>query len=501
MRAGILVMAIGVAPVLAHRQAALDDGWRADLEQFAQSLVQSQLVPAIGLAVTQGDRVVYSQAFGLADASSGRRADERTAFYIASSTKALTATAVLALNARKVLDLDASVVRYLPALRGAKRLSPESVSLRDLLTMSHGLEGDGAVEFRTAYSGTFSPQLLLELLGEYRQTGPPRPFRYGNLGYNILGLVLDSRRPDGWKSIVRREVLEPLGMHETSARVSDFEPHAIALPHEYGADGRFRRIRLAKADDNMHAAGGHFATARDLARFVAAHASGGRLNGVQVFPREMVASAHDTQIAQDRRSGPFHRFGWGYGWDVSRYGGEHIVHRFGGFSGYRSHMSFMSDRGTGVVVLVNGSGVASSAADLMATYVYDRLSGLPDIEAAYKLRLSDLRALAEAQRYNLAQAATERQGRIARLPRPLHEYAGAYENGRFGRMEWRVVGTRLEARMGIAVSEAEVFDAGKNQVRIDVTGDTEVAQFAFVRDDGAARAVTYRGEIFQRVGR
>ena len=39
--------------------------------------------------VTQGDQVVYSRAFGLADAASGRRADEATAFYIASSTKAL----------------------------------------------------------------------------------------------------------------------------------------------------------------------------------------------------------------------------------------------------------------------------------------------------------------------------------------------------------------------------------------------------------------------------
>ena len=110
---------------------------------------------------------MYSRAFGFADAASGRRADEGTAFYIASSTKALTATAVLALSARKALDLNASLAHYLPALRGRGRLNADSVTLRDLLTMSHGIGEDGGpVAFRAAYSGEFSPDLLLDLLAD-----------------------------------------------------------------------------------------------------------------------------------------------------------------------------------------------------------------------------------------------------------------------------------------------------------------------------------------------
>lgn len=493
------ILAIALAPLPAHPQATLGGNWRDDVERFAQSLVEAQLVPSMGIAVTQGDWVVYSRAFGFADVASGRRADEGTAFYIASSTKALSATAVLALAARRELDLDASVAHYLPALRGRGRLNADSITLRDLLTMSHGIEDGGPVVLRTAYSGAFSPELLLELLAEYRQSGPPRQFRYGNLGYNILGLVLDSRQGDGWKDVVRREVLDPLGMRETSARVSDFEPHVIALPHDYSADGKFRRIRLGKADANMHAAGGHFATARDLARFVAAHASGGRLDGVQVFPREMIASAHRKQIEQNRRYGPFQRFGWGYGWDLGTYGNETIVSRFGAFSGYRSHMSFMPDRGTGVVVLVNGGGPASAAADVMATYIYDRLSDSPKLDAAYKLRVADLRALADASRYNLAKDLAEHRARMAPLPRPLQDYAGMYENARLGRMEWRVVGGELESRMGVAYSSAEVFDAQQNQLRVSFTGGWEVVEFAFPPGGGSARALQYRGETFEWV--
>ena len=88
--AGILALAL--APPLAHPQATPGGEWRDDVARFAQSLVHAQLVPGMGIAVTQGDRVVDSRAFGHADAASRRRADQRMAFYIASSTKALTAT-------------------------------------------------------------------------------------------------------------------------------------------------------------------------------------------------------------------------------------------------------------------------------------------------------------------------------------------------------------------------------------------------------------------------
>jgi len=493
------ILTIALAPLPAHSQATLGGEWRADVERFAQSLVDAQLVPGMGIAVTQDDRVVYSQGFGLADAASARRVDEATAFYIASSTKALTATAVLTLAARKELDLGASVANYLPALRGRGRLNADSITLRDLLTMSHGVEDGGPVGFRTAYSGVFSNELLMQLLAEYRQSGPVGQFRYANLGYNILGLVLDPLQRDGWKDAVKREVLDPLSMRETSARVSDFEPRVTALPHDYGANGTFSRIPLGKADANMHAAGGHFATPRDLARFVAAHASGGRVDGVRVFPPEVIASAHRKHIEQKRGTWPFDRVGWGYGWDLSTYGDETIVHRFGGFSGYRSHMSFMPGRRTGVVVLVNGSGPAATAADVMATFIYDRLNGRPNLDAGQKLRMVDLRARADAMKTSLANDIAERRTRIAPLPRPLQDYAGVYENARYGRMEWRSIGGALEVRMGVAYSPAEVFDAERNQLRVDVMGDGEVVEFAFATGGGAAQALRYRGEMFERV--
>ncbi|HUP00919.1 MAG TPA: serine hydrolase [Gemmatimonadota bacterium] len=487
----------------AHSQETAGGDWRADVEAFARRLVDAGLTPGMGIAVARGDSVAYVRGFGVADVESGRAVDEETAFYIASSTKALTGTAVALLAHRGELDLEAPVSRYIPAVAFEAPVDAESVTIEGLLTMTEGVEDGGPVVFRTAYTGDFTPDQLVELLAGYGPSESGHSFSYGNLPYNILGLVLDPDDGHGWKEVVRREVLDPLDMEDTSARTSDFEADEIALPHSIVPGEGWRPVALGKADANMHAAGGHFASARDLARFVAAHASGGLLDGERIFPAEAFRAAHEVQAEQDREFGPFHRFGWGYGWDLGTYEEKTIVHRFGSFPGYRSHMSFMPDHGIGVVVLVNGGGPASPAADLMATYIYDRLIGRSDLEEEYARRLADLEGRAAEGARELADHLAERRVRQSPLPHPLEAYAGTYENRELGRMEWRVAGESLEAEIGVARSIAEVFDAAEDQLRVELTGGGEVIDFEFPAGAGRgpASSLRYNDYEFVRVER
>jgi hypothetical protein len=274
----------------------------------------------------------------------------------------------------------------------------------------------------------------------------------------------------------------------------------IAMPHAILPGGGWERIRLAKADANLHAAGGHFTTPRDLARFAAAHASGGMLDGERVFPADPIRSTHELHAEQDREFGPFHRYGWGYGWDLGTWEGRTIVHRFGSFPGYRSHMSFDPESAVGVVVLVNGGGPASPASDLVACYVYDRLRGREDVEPEYERRLAELELRrAEAER----EAAEERETRRARqrpLAHPLEAYAGTYGSPTLGTMTWRVTDEGLAVEMGVARSTAEVYDAAKDELRVELTGGGSVVAFEFPPGGGRAAALTINGQRFERVG-
>lgn len=489
-----------LAPAPTFPQATIGGEWRADVARFADRVIDAGLAPGLGVAVSRGEWPLYAAGFGLADAATGTRASGHTPFYIASSTKALTATAVVLRAARGEMDLDAPITRYLPTLRFAEPLDAETVTIERLLTMTSGIDDGGPVVVRTAFTGDFTPELLIDLLADYGPAEGGNAFDYGNLGYNILGLALAPGSDDGhgWKDVVRREVLEPLGMASTSARLSTLDPDRIAWPHGIVPGEGWRRIPLAKADANLHAAGGHLTSARDLIRFVAAHAGDGRLEGERVFPAPPIERSHDPIVEQDRTFGPYERFAWGHGWDLARWEGRTIVQRFGAFSGYRSHMSFEPATGIGVVVLTNGGETASPAADLLASYVYDRMVGRPDLEAEYDRRLADLEARAEEYRDGLADHLAERAARWAPLSRPLEDFAGTYESPRLGRMTWMVVAGGLEMRMGVVESRAEVYDAAKDELRVEIGGGT-VAAFEFPAGGGPAAAITVRGERFERM--
>lgn len=486
LQCSILAVALAVNGT-ADAQATLGGDWRRDVDAYAQRLIEAELVPGISLAVVQGDWILHSRGFGLADADTGRPVSAETYFYIASSTKAMTATAVAMQAHRGELVLDAQVTDYLPELADTA-WDEHKVTLADLLAMRHGIEDGGPVVVRTAFTGEFTRDKLLELLADYRPSDQGKVFAYGNLGYNVLGLVL-SRNGDGsWKEAVADEVLKPLGMAQTSAYVSRVDPDRLAMPH-----GLAGRLPLAKADANLHAAGGHLTTARSLARFVAAHLAQGRVEGEQLLPPAPLAQSQQQHSDQSRQFGDYQRSGWGYGWDIGSYDGRTMFSRFGSFSGYRAHMSFMPEHGVGVVVLANAGG---PAADLLANYVYDRLLVGAQVEDRYSEKLEAMQQQLAAARQQSAAHLEERAKRLAPLPHPLTAYAGVYENPALGTMDWRVVADGLEMRAGVARSRAEVYDADANALRIEIGGSGGVATFVY--EGGRAVAVSYAGETFRR---
>jgi len=486
----------------AHAQATPGGDWQADVRDYALRMTNEGRAPGLGVAVVIGDRVVYSQGFGLADVESGIPVDQGTRFYIASSTKALTATAVVTLAEQGVIDLAAPLTQYLPDLQFGEDVDADRVTIHDLLSMTEGINDAWPVLFRTAYSGDFTSEQLIDLLADSEASDDGRAFDYSNIPYNILGLVLDAvdgegLEAGGWKSPVRKTVLEPLGMRETTALVSSVEADRIAMPHTRSPSGRFERIRLAKADSNMHAAGGHLASARSLARFLAVHIGGGTLEGQRIFPQSMIENIHAQQARQDRTVSGYKRDGWGYGWDRAMWQGHRMLQRFGGFYGHYSHMSFLPEQGIGVVVLSNDA-AGQPAAELVAHFIYDRLLGLDDHQSIYNTRFEELTSSDEDRARGLKQHMAERAERLAPLPHDLDAYAGTYHHEGFGTMRWQVVAGGLELSMGMIHSRAEIFDASINALRVTPTGSGSVVVFEFEQDAETARRVKWNGVHFER---
>ncbi len=470
----------------------------AAVDSLATRAVIDGLAPALGVAVTMDGRTIYAKSHGMADVSARVPADDRTLWYLASTSKSFTGFGVALLAQQGAVRLDAPITTLLRNARWHPDVRADSLTLQHFLSHTHRLN-DNAVVSSAAFTGEI-PEARWPTLIALASQRPTSDLVYSNFGYNVAAMVIDVIRPEGWKRYLEQSVLLPAGMRETYARISGLDPKRIAKPHRLRADGRYVTEPFFKIDATMNAAGGHLATLSDLARWTIVQMDSGLIDGRRVFPAEAVALSHRLIAKQTREQAKrfafFDREGWGAGWDVGSYETEPMVSRFGSYHTTRSHLSFLPRRRIGVVVM--SSGGLSALTDIVAAYAYDLEAGRADARERAETRMAELRKRFGDSRRNIATQDSIRAARqLQPLGRPLADFAGSYEEPSFGKITFTMRDGRLEYRWGALYGPVEIYDAAKAQLRIETTGSGNVVTFTFA-GDGPARALELEGTTFRR---
>lgn len=467
------------------------------ISEFHKALYPEQIAPGIVVVVVKDSRLILLKGFGYADIEAKRPATPQTAFYIASSTKSFFGLTAALLAHKGIIDLDAPLRRYLPGVKLQAPLSPDTIKLRNLLTHTHGI-GDGPVHFRMTLTGEGTRSELINLLAEHPPSKGGAEFRYTNLSYQVASLALESTLNQSWKETLQRNVLAPLGMKNTTAYISSLKREQLATPYMIADAGKYTRLYYGKADANMNAAGGLVTTGEDLARWLEVNINRGRIDGRQVFPAAVVAETHRWQADQDVQFSWVRRYGYGLGWNIGSYEGEQLIHHHGGFNGFYAHVSFMPRQRLGVAILTQEAVLGDVMAENVAQYIYDTLLELPGIKLRWQKRLAAAPGLAQKERERIVAERARRAARQKALPYPLEAYAGVYESREGGRMEWRVKDNKLEVSIGPLWSEAEIYDAAKNELRVELTpGSGQVIAFNFSGD--RAEGLTAATMKFKRI--
>ena len=140
----------------------------------------------------------------------------------------------------------------------------------------------------------------------------------------------------------------------------------------------------------------------------------------------------------------------------------------------------------------------SVVTDIIAAFVYDLEAGRPDARTKAEERLADLRRRMSNGKKALA---TQDSVRAARqrvpLSHPLADFAGTYEEPSYGRIVFTLRDGQMAYRWGALFGPAEVFDATKNQVRVEIAGSGNVATFTFP-STGPVQSAEIQGVTFRR---
>lgn len=477
------------APLAAQQPRPAPAELARAVDSLAARIVSAGVTPGLGVAIVMDGKTILAKGYGWADATAQIPATERTLWYVASTSKSYTGFGIALLVHQRVVGLSTPITTLLPAVQWPEGVDASRLTLAHFLSHTHHLNDDAVVQ-SAAFTGAF-PEAEWPNLIRYATPSGNVDLVYSNFGYNVAAMVIDRVRPEGWRRYLDSAVYRPAGMRETYARVSGLDPRRIARPHDLSAAGEFVTLKFEKTDATMNSAGGHLATLHDLARWVIVHMDSGRIDGRQLLPRAAVALSHRVlarhTVEARKRFGPFDRVGWAAGSDIGSYLGEPMVSRFGGYSSFRSHLSMLPGRRIGVVAQVNGPG-ASSATDLLAAFAYDLEAGRPTAHAVADARLDSLMARLPAMRAQSARSDYVRRSRQRSLRRPLADFAGSYFNDAFGTLVFSDTGGVLRYRWGVLEGPTEVYDAGRDQLRIEVVGDGQVAAFHF-DGPGVARSV------------
>ncbi|HYJ59933.1 MAG TPA: serine hydrolase [Actinomycetota bacterium] len=340
---------------------------------------RDQHAPAVSWGVVRTDGPVLSGGVTTDDATPP---DADTVFRIASMTKSFTGAALMRLVADGVLRLDDPVADHVPALAGWRGPTSDGppLTVRHLVSMESGLPTDDAwADRHLDISGSEMDALMTE--GAAFAWTPGVAFEYSNLGWGLVGRVMDAAAGARPQDLVDRSVLAPLTMSATTwTRPSP--PARVAEPFRW-EDGANVAEPEPVGDGQIAPMGGLWSTVRDLATWVRFF--------LDAWPpredpddgplprwarREMQQLRRFDEIAsvRPRPGGPSRDVAIGYGIGLGvRYDPRlgYVVGHSGGLPGYGSHMRWIPDRGVGVIGLANvtygGMGLAcAEALDLLA---------------------------------------------------------------------------------------------------------------------------------------
>jgi CubicO group peptidase (beta-lactamase class C family) len=309
-----------------------------------------------------------------------------TVFRIASMTKSFTGALVMALVAEGRLRLDDPVAMHVPELehwRGPTTDGP-SLTVRHLVSMESGLPTDDPWADRHLDIGARAMDDLMAAEPWFAWT-PGIAFEYSNLGWGLVGRVVEAVTGEPPQPQISTRLLAPLGMSATTwVRPSDAD---VAEPHRWQDDDWLREPEPL-GDGQIAPMGGLWSTVADLGRWVGWFLDAwpprddpddGPVPRWARREQQQLRRIDELARIRPRPDGPSRAAAVGYavglGIQVDERLGTAVGHS-GGLPGYGSHMRWLPDRGVGVVALANVTYANAQAACVEAIEVLADLDAL-----------------------------------------------------------------------------------------------------------------------------
>lgn len=430
----LILSMVALAPVRAQNGAPASlNGF----DGFVEQVMKDWHVPGIAVAIVKDGRVVYAKGYGFRDVKKGLKVTPDTLFAIGSCSKSFTATSLAILNGEGKFDWDKPVRDYMPDFRLYDAYATNQMRPRDLVTHQSGLPRHDLVWYG-------SPLSRNELYARLRYLEPSKPlhskYQYNNLMFMTAGVLIERLSGSSWEDFVRRRILDPIGMKNTTFSVKDSQATAdFSLPYDE-TNGEVKEIPFRNIDA-IGPAGSINSSVNEMTHWLMLQLGKGKYEGREIVPEKNFAEVHTPQIVAggDLKYDESFYSSYAMGWGVTSYRGHPALAHSGGIDGFTSAVRFLPKDQMGVVVLTNSS---SPASGLIASNAVDRMLGLSEAPWAQ-------RALDDAAKGKIAQAKAKaddeaKRKKDAPQTHKLSDYTGQFEHPAYQTLTISQAGEQLK---------------------------------------------------------
>ncbi|MGW5218760.1 serine hydrolase domain-containing protein [Nocardia sp. NPDC004085] len=316
-----------------NREEFMDSDFQAALSARVVEAQSTARVPSLTVGVAARGVQLAAASVGYADVENSIPATGESSYRIGSITKTFTAALALLLAERGELILDSPVSRYLAGT------SFGHIPVRMLLSHSSGLQREAPSDMWQSMHGPSRTELRDLFQHAELVAAPGERWHYSNLGYAVLGQIIEEITRQPCHTSITETLLNPLGLSQTSWAPP---PNAVV---GYRLDSHIDAVhREPVMDQGAIGVGGQmWATSSDLLRWGHVLSEG----DATVLPLAIVKKMHTPQVMVDTVGWTR---GWGLGLILERRHDRIAAGHTGAMPGFQS--ALILDRATELTVVV-----------------------------------------------------------------------------------------------------------------------------------------------------
>lgn len=323
----------------------------SDLENKLSYMVEMYMnesgIPGAAVGIVINKELVYTKGFGVKNIVTGEPVKSATLFHMASISKTFVATAIMQLVEKGKLDINRTVTEYLPYFK-LEDGRYKNITVQQMLSHISGMPDVDDYEWDNPQYNDDALENYTKSLCKYKLMWEPgEKAAYSNMAYEVLGDVISKVSGMTFENYIKENILNPLGMYESSFLNKELSRILLASPHVLGSNFD-TEVSSIFPYNRIHAPSSTLCSnVIEMCNYATAYMNHGNFNGREIIKPETYNAMTKPYATA------WEDYKIGFSWFLNEYKDNKIISHSGGDTGFRSNLLILPEAGVAVVNMCN----------------------------------------------------------------------------------------------------------------------------------------------------